>query len=44
MIGASPTTIPPNKGIVRDDNQPFPVYGWLEAKWVRAGGVVLGQL
>ena len=44
MIGASPTTIPPNKGIVRNDNQPFPVHGWLEAKWVRAGGVVLGQL
>jgi hypothetical protein len=42
ILDAAPTTIPPNKGIVRDDNQPYPVYGWLEAKWVPAGGVVIG--
>jgi hypothetical protein len=27
-------SIPPNQGITLNDNQPFPVYGWLEVKWV----------
>jgi hypothetical protein len=26
--------IPAAQGIISDDNQPYPFYGWLEAKWV----------
>ena len=33
----SPNNIPANAGVTQDDNQPFPVYGWLEVKWVRTG-------
>ena len=29
-----PNNIPAGKGIVQNDNQPFPIFGWLEAKWV----------
>lgn len=34
------THIPPNTGITVNDGQPFPVYGWLEAKWVSTRFVV----
>jgi len=32
--------IPAGKGITGNENQPFPVSGWLEVKWVRPGVVV----
>jgi len=31
---APPNNIPANAGVTQDDNQPFPVSGWLEVKWV----------
>ncbi len=32
--------IPAGQGVVVDDNQPYPLYGWLEVKWVtRRGGL-----
>ena len=31
--GTVPGTIP-QTGVVNNDNQPYPVFGWLEAKWV----------
>ncbi len=34
VIDAPATTITANAGIHHNDSQPFPVYGWLEAKWV----------
>ena len=33
---ASPDSILGGEGVTVDDNQPFPVYGWIEAKWVGA--------
>lgn len=33
-------SIPVGKGVTQNENQPFPVSGWLEVKWVRPGRVV----
>jgi hypothetical protein len=33
----SSTNIPAGAGVSVDDSQPFPLYGWIEAKWVPAG-------
>jgi len=33
-------SIPTGKGVTINENQPFPVVGWLEVKWVRPGDVV----
>jgi hypothetical protein len=33
-------SIPAGKGVTTNENQPFPIVGWLEVKWVRPGGVV----
>jgi hypothetical protein len=35
--GMATGTVPgviPQTGVVNDDSQPYPVFGWLEAKWV----------
>jgi hypothetical protein len=29
----SPSRLPAAAGVVKDDNQPFPVYGWVEVRW-----------
>ena len=39
---AAGSGFPLNVGITHNDNQPFPVYGWLEAKWV--SGLVIGPV
>jgi hypothetical protein len=31
------TSIPAGAGVSVDDSQPFPLYGWIEAKWAPAG-------
>jgi len=33
--GAISNSIPANQGVTTDDNQPYPVTGWLEVKWVQ---------
>jgi hypothetical protein len=33
-------SIPAGKGVTQNENQPFPISGWLEVKWVRPGTVV----
>jgi len=33
-------SIPAGKGVTTNENQPFPVVGWLEVKWVLPGTVV----
>ena len=35
VTNAKANSIPPKAGITLNDAQPFPVYGWLEAKWVQ---------
>ncbi len=40
VLNALATSIPPNAGITVDDNQIYPVTGWVEAKWVPATSVV----
>jgi hypothetical protein len=34
VLNVPATNIPPNAGITVDDNQPYPITGWIEAKWV----------
>ncbi len=36
----SPGSIPQNAGVTHNDAQPYPVYGWLEVKWVNTIGTV----
>jgi len=33
--GVSLTNIPASKGVTQDDNQPYPVFGWLELNRVQ---------
>ena len=37
VIDAPASTIPAGQGIVVDNAQPHPVYGWIEAKWMVRG-------
>jgi hypothetical protein len=30
--------IPVGAGVSQDDNQPYPIYGWMEVKWVLSTG------
>ena len=34
VTNAFANAVPPGAGIVHDDAQRFPIFGWLEAKWV----------
>jgi hypothetical protein len=36
VLNAPLNAIPAAQGIVLDNKQPYPVYGWLDAKWVPA--------
>jgi hypothetical protein len=38
VVNAPASAIPAGAGIVADEIQPYPVFGWLEAKWVTRRG------
>jgi hypothetical protein len=35
VLNADPANIPANAGITLNNNQPYPITGWLEVKWAR---------
>jgi hypothetical protein len=42
VIDAFANNIPTRAGITVNDNQPYPIYGWLAAKWIKSG--VIGNV